>query len=67
MKVETEYETRRIHERRTKNVKKGILGGQKVTCGMRVDKKLLNVEGDRRKRKMGRKNGREKQAKQNFI
>lgn len=51
------------YERRTRSVKKGTLGGQKVTCSMKVDRKLLNVEGDRRKRKMGQKNGREKQAK----
>lgn len=48
------------YERRTRNVKKGTLGRQKVTCGMKVDRKLLNVEGDRRKRKMGQKSGREK-------
>lgn len=48
------------YERRTRSVKKGTLGGQKVICGMKVVRKLLNVEGDRRKRKMGQKSGREK-------
>lgn len=55
------------NERSTRSGKKGTLAGQKVTCGMKVDRKLLNVEGDRRKREMGEKGGREKQAKQNFV
>lgn len=42
-------------ERRTSSVKQGTLGGQKVTCALKVDRKLLNVEGDWGKRAMGRK------------